>query len=433
MAVIADMPDFWSNLADKIANDMPTRLPSVKSMLLNGGQIVLGAQSYFGGLDVGNAPSCANPQLSCHNQTAIEDLCCFNYPGGQMLQTQFWDTNPPTGPEDAWTIHGLWPDRCDGSYEANCDDKRAYHNIRDILESFGATDLLSNMTTYWKDYKGQDENLWMHEWAKHGTCVSTLNPSCYSSSYRPKEEVVDYFAAAVSLYQQRPTYEWLMDAGIEPSTSKSYTRAEIQDALESRHGKPVTLGCKGGKFDEVWYHFEVRGSVQTGEFVAADPDGGKSTCPYSGIRYPPKGRSVPAPTASHTRTRTHVPEPTGPPFSGTGHLKVLTQGKNNGIVIGIGKWYQKGTPAQFRATQHEDGFTLASRKGKCAVVQGMFGCGPKINDPTVFASDGSSLSFNGSTTFYAKGEPTKWDKVVIHVDNDNGSLGTELEVEWQAA
>lgn len=108
MAVIADMPDFWSNLADKIANDMPTRLPSVKSMLLNGGQIVLGAQSYFGGLDVGNAPSCANPQLSCHNQTAIEDLCCFNYPGGQMLQTQFWDTNPPIGPEDAWTIHGLW-------------------------------------------------------------------------------------------------------------------------------------------------------------------------------------------------------------------------------------------------------------------------------------------------------------------------------------
>lgn len=26
----------------------------------------------------------------------------------QMLQTQFWDTNPATGPQDHWTIHGLW-------------------------------------------------------------------------------------------------------------------------------------------------------------------------------------------------------------------------------------------------------------------------------------------------------------------------------------
>lgn len=25
-----------------------------------------------------------------------------------LLQTQFWDTDPSTGPSDAWTIHGLW-------------------------------------------------------------------------------------------------------------------------------------------------------------------------------------------------------------------------------------------------------------------------------------------------------------------------------------
>jgi ribonuclease T2 len=103
MVVIAPS-DFWSNLVDKV----PTKLPPVKSILLGGSQVILGAQSYFGGLDVGNAPSCSNPQLSCHNTSIVEDLCCFNYPGGQMLQTQFWDTNPPTGPDDAWTIHGLW-------------------------------------------------------------------------------------------------------------------------------------------------------------------------------------------------------------------------------------------------------------------------------------------------------------------------------------
>lgn len=46
--------------------------------------------------------------LSCNNQTAYEDSCCMEYPGGQVLLTQFWDTDPSTGPEDSWTIHGLW-------------------------------------------------------------------------------------------------------------------------------------------------------------------------------------------------------------------------------------------------------------------------------------------------------------------------------------
>lgn len=56
----------------------------------------------------GSPPVCSNPGLSCHNTAPVQDTCCFNYPGGLLLQTQFWDTNPPTGPVDSWTIHGLW-------------------------------------------------------------------------------------------------------------------------------------------------------------------------------------------------------------------------------------------------------------------------------------------------------------------------------------
>jgi len=41
--------------------------------------------------------SCLNPQLSCHNTTAVADTCCFNTPGGELLVTQFWDTDPSTG------------------------------------------------------------------------------------------------------------------------------------------------------------------------------------------------------------------------------------------------------------------------------------------------------------------------------------------------
>lgn len=50
----------------------------------------------------------ADAPLSCHNTTAYANTCCFSYPGGQILQTQFWDTAPSTGPADSWTIHGLW-------------------------------------------------------------------------------------------------------------------------------------------------------------------------------------------------------------------------------------------------------------------------------------------------------------------------------------
>lgn len=49
---------------------------------------------------------------SCGNTTVQTDLCCFNSPGGQFLSTQFWDYTSPAqyaGPNDAWTLHGLWP------------------------------------------------------------------------------------------------------------------------------------------------------------------------------------------------------------------------------------------------------------------------------------------------------------------------------------
>src|SRR4051812_6439158 len=39
--------------------------------------------------------TCSSPALSCSGTSS--DTCCFNTPGGQLVQTQFWDTNPVTG------------------------------------------------------------------------------------------------------------------------------------------------------------------------------------------------------------------------------------------------------------------------------------------------------------------------------------------------
>lgn len=63
----------------------------------------------------------------------------------------------------------------------------------------------------------------------------------------------------------------LSDAGITPDSSKTYTLDDIQSALSDKHGSDVTINCKSGAFNEVWYFYNIKGSVQTGEFKSAKP------------------------------------------------------------------------------------------------------------------------------------------------------------------
>jgi len=86
------------------------------------------------------------------------------------------------------------------------------------------------------------------------------------------------------------TYQALAAAGITPSRSRTYTRAEIEDALTSVTGSEVVLGCQRGKLTEAWYSFNVKGSLQAGEFVPTSPVGksGRGSCPARGIKYVPK-------------------------------------------------------------------------------------------------------------------------------------------------
>jgi len=233
------------------------------------------------------------------------------------------------------------------------------------------------MNTFWKDYQGNDETFWEHEWGKHGTCISTLEPSCYNS-YTGQEEVVDYFQMAVNLFKGLDSYTTLANAGIVPSTTVNYTLAQIQDALSAAHGFPVTVQCSSGLLDQIWYHYNVLGSIQTGTFVPTSPDGSKSNCAATGVKYVPKYQTA-SPTSTGISTGTSMPTSTAVPFVGKGFLQAYTSGLNKGCLISAGTWYTTGTCATYTAASvSEEGFTLTSSKGPCGVVSGIFTCAAGI-------------------------------------------------------
>ncbi|KAJ2974344.1 hypothetical protein NUW58_g8687 [Xylaria curta] len=230
----------------------------------------LASLSFTSAFTIPSLATCSNPVNSCSSgaNSSSVDTCCVNKPGGLFLQPQFWDTDPVTGPDDSWTIHGLWPDNCDGTYEESCDSSRAYSDLTSILESNGKSDLVSYMKEYWQSNNGSPESFWEHEWSKHGTCVSTISPDCYSD-YQEGQEAADYFQVAVDLFKSLDTYGALSSAGITPSSSKTYTSSEILDALQGVTGKAAVISCSSGELYQIYYGFYVNGPLQNADFVPA--------------------------------------------------------------------------------------------------------------------------------------------------------------------
>lgn len=61
-------------------------------------------------------------------------------------------------------VYPSFQDHCDGTFDALCDHSRFYGNISAILTAGGGQEALDFMRIYWKDYKGQDDQFWEHEW-----------------------------------------------------------------------------------------------------------------------------------------------------------------------------------------------------------------------------------------------------------------------------
>lgn len=332
--------------------------------------------------------------LSC-SATNV-DTCCVESPGGVLLLTQFWDYNPTTGPDDAFTLHGLWPDNCDGTYDSFCNKDIEVTSVELIISSFDSS-LLQEMENYWPDYQGDDDSFWVHEFNKHGTCVSTINPSCYSN-FKENQNVYDFFKVAMDLYKTLPTFEFLKAEGIVPSTSATYTSDQIDAALKKHFGKEVYFKCdENNVLNEIWYFHHIKGPLTGENFVAIDrlQD---SSCPSSGIKFTPKGTNPVTKTSTNTADATSTTNPGSNPTAGSkGYLKI-----DQGCAISTGKYFTSGTCATYTI----DGSQVKSSKGVCGIQNDIFTCG---NGASSFSFTDGNLEYNGQNKWCIKGSSDQKD------------------------
>ncbi|KAJ2756860.1 hypothetical protein GGI19_000515 [Coemansia pectinata] len=161
-------------------------------------------------------------------------------------------------------MHGLWPSTCSGQQTAanGCDVSRSYNNISAIISESNYT-LFNEMNEYWGSYNGNNNEFWSHEWTKHGTCVSTLDPKCYDEPYEQHERVCEYFGAALALRSKYNLYAALEAKGIVPvdKSKQMYSSSEVKDAIKSELGLDVVLKCRRGVLSEVRAWFHVIGGV----------------------------------------------------------------------------------------------------------------------------------------------------------------------------
>ncbi|CAN6602711.1 ribonuclease T2-like [Trichomonascus vanleenenianus] len=345
--------------------------------------------------------------ISCSINSG-KDSCCYEATNGIILSTQFWDYNPATGPDDLFTLHGLWCDRCIGGYNQFCNKAWEITNVEEVLTSTNRSDLLTEMGEVWKNLGGNDVELWLHEFNKHGTCMYTLNPSCYGEGASKYQYASDFYDAAVTLFRELPTYEWLKEAGIEPSTDKRWTVKQFQDVLSAKFGKSVGILCdRHNAINQIFYYYNLKGSVASGDFVPREALSGSSNC-KDGFKYLPKGSGG-----------------GGGGGGGSGKKGYLKIDGENGCLISNGKWYTSGTCGTYTKKESQfGGIELRSSKGPCDVVDGAFTCGSGVTAGQ-FTTEGNYVLYGGEETWSADKVPSGTTQVPIKVGS--GAVNFKLK------
>ncbi|KAF9923027.1 ribonuclease T2-like [Mortierella alpina] len=156
-------------------------------------------------------------------------------------------------------MHGLWPNDCDGTHDNSnwCerrpggDRSREYNDVEDILHDYPdkRNGFLDDMYKYWPSFKPTPQNpdfngFWKREWGKHGTCLSTLDPSCMGK----EKAVYSYFNKSLELREKYDIYAALAAHSIKPGDT--YSVDDMINAIEQELGVGAAVSCEHGQNGE---------------------------------------------------------------------------------------------------------------------------------------------------------------------------------------
>jgi len=128
---------------------------------------------------------------------------------------------------NSWTLHGIWPQRNDGSWPSFC-------NSSDPFDRNQIQDLYNDLEIAWYDFQGDGYSFWTHEWNKHGTCAMALN--ALNSQHK-------YFSFAIEIHTHLAIAQTLENAGFNPSNSNQYSMNSMMNALQQQFGQTPEVTC----------------------------------------------------------------------------------------------------------------------------------------------------------------------------------------------
>lgn len=232
--------------------------------------LVAGSKQFVMNIASALLPDLPSSTVNSTSATADSNDDCTDGPQYYILR-QFWKDTPLIGLKNEFSLHGLWPDLFWGVFnKTHYDLPPRFHFIK-LFHRFHDYELYNYMKRNWPSEDERDEEFWWHEWAKHGSSIKSLRPECYGEHYTAGINIYDYFLKATELFLTLPTYKWLTEANIYPTTKKIYDVEEIQNVLAQKfQAVPAVKGDDFLSFGTVSYCFFVNGNFKTATFIPTD-------------------------------------------------------------------------------------------------------------------------------------------------------------------
>lgn len=198
-----------------------------------------------------------------------------------------------------WNIHGLWPDANNGHHPFYCTKTGLdWVNLPQSLQT--------DIPLFWSGLYSSQQQFLDHEWTKHGTCwrPDYGNMNNMPASIKPivekarsaKQSSSNFINLVIELSKNvYAVHDILAAGGVTPSSSQKYTLDTINLAISTGFGKgnvnKFKINCMRDESGQSYFSdvmLCLNKDYQPMDCVCSV----KSSCPASGIVYPPRKKKL---------------------------------------------------------------------------------------------------------------------------------------------